>query len=294
MNHRHLAFLLAVVVNATIIGDSGRAQAPASLDPRTSRLLVPVSGRQVEVVRMGEGSPTLVLESGGGESAGQWSRILPELAKQTRVIAYSRAGFGKSTTSTLPGSPQSSVAELHALLQALGETGPFVLAGHSWGGLLVRLYVSMFPADVAGLVLIDGTHEAQWSRWEALEPAFKFADVFRATVSRGPPASRDLGEQVLRVAAAQRVDGMKPIPDLPLAVITAMKPSPPEREWTCRDPRARAVWRQLHDEWSARSTSSLRIVSAGTGHYVMNDQPMLIVDAVKFVLDQVRATTRQR
>ena len=72
--------------------------------------LVPVAGRQVEVVRMGEGSPTLVLESGGGEAAAQWRGVLPELAKQTRVISYSRAGFGKSTAGTLPGSPQLSVS----------------------------------------------------------------------------------------------------------------------------------------------------------------------------------------
>jgi pimeloyl-ACP methyl ester carboxylesterase len=241
---------------------------------------------------MGEGSPTLVLESGGGESASQWSRILPELAKQTRVIAYSRSGFGESTAGTLPGSPQSTVAELHALLQVLGETGPFVLAGHSWGGLLARLYVSTFPTEVVGLVLIDGTHEAQYARWEALDPAFKFADFMRATVSQAPRATRDLVEQVLTVEAAQQVVGMKPIPDLPLAVITAMKPCQPEREWTCRDPRALAVSRELHDEWSARSTSSLRIVSARTGHYVMNDQPMLILDAIKFVLDQVRSIKR--
>src|SRR6185295_10772580 len=97
--------------------------------------LVSVAGRQVEVVRMGEGSPTLVLESGAGEAASQWARILPELAKHTRVIAYSRAGFGKSTPSTVPGSPQLSVAELHQLLQVLGESGPLVLGGHSWGGL---------------------------------------------------------------------------------------------------------------------------------------------------------------
>jgi hypothetical protein len=148
----------------------------------------------------------------------------------------------------------------------------------------------MFPTEVVGLVLIDGTHEAQHARWEMLNPALKIADSIRATASRAPPSVRDLLEQVLSVEAAQRVDGMKPLPDLPLVVITAMKPCPPEREWTCRDPRALAVWRQLHAEWSARSTSSVHTVSARTGHYVMNDQPTLIVDAVRFVLDQVRAT----
>lgn len=252
--------------------------------------VVSVAGRQVEVVRMGEGSPTLVLESGGGEAASQWARILPELAKQTRVITYSRAGFGKSTPSTLPGSPQLSVAELHQLLQVLGESGPLVLGGHSWGGLLVRLYASLFPTEVVGLVLIDATHEAQIARYEAMKPGFKFADLIRSASATAPPALRDLYEQVIRVGVEQKVDGMTPLRDLPLAVITAIKPCPPQESWTCSDPGVWPIWRQLHAEWSERSTASLHLVSARTGHYVMRDQPSLIVDGVKFVLDQVRAT----
>lgn len=254
--------------------------------------LVSVGGRQVEVVQAGTGSPTLVLESGGGEGAAQWSGVLPELAKQTRVLAYSRAGFGRSAPSTRPGSPQSSVLELHELLQTLGETGPLVLAGHSWGGLLSRLYVSTFPTRVAGLVLIDSTHESQFARWQLLKPSFEFAPTIRASLSGSPPELRALYEQVLAVQAAQRVEGMRPLPDVPLAVITAAKPCPPSREWTCRDPEAMAIKRQLHDEWAAASTSSLRIVSARTGHDVMNDQPLLIVDAVRFVLTEVRGATR--
>ncbi len=252
--------------------------------------LVSVAGRQVEVVRMGEGSPTLVLESGGGEAASQWAGILPELAKQTRVITYSRAGFGKSTASTLPGSPQLSVAELHQLLQTLGESGPLILGGHSWGGLLVRLYASMFPTEVVGLVLIDSTHEAQIARYEAMKPGFKFADLIRSSLAKASPAVRDLYDQVIRVGAEQKVEGMTPLRDLPLAVITALKPCPPQESWTCSDPGVWPIWRQLHSEWAERSTASLHIVSAKTGHYVMNDQPSLIMDAVKFVLDQVRGT----
>jgi pimeloyl-ACP methyl ester carboxylesterase len=262
---------------------------PASAQP--SPTLVSVAGRQVEVVQMGKGSPTLVLESGGGETVAQWNGILPELAKQTRVISYSRAGFGRSSASANPGSPQLSVAELHQLLQALGEKGPVVIAGHSWGGLLARLYASTFPEEVAGLVLIDGSHEAQFARWEAAKPGLKLADSIRARASQLPAFVREFLEQGLRVQAAQRVEGMKPLPDFPLAVITALKPCPLENQWECRDPKALAIWRQLHDEWTARSTSSLHIVSARTGHYVMYDQPQLIVDAVSFVLSQARAKT---
>jgi pimeloyl-ACP methyl ester carboxylesterase len=250
--------------------------------------LVRVADREVEVVRSGRGAPTLVLESGAGEGAERWLPLVPELAKLTRVIAYSRAGFGKSTADTVPGSPQRSVSELHQLLDSLDARRPVVIVGHSWGGLLARLYVSTYPSEVAAVVLIDGTHEAQCARWFALNPAFDCVNLFRAAASSGSPSSADIMRQIADVQAAQRVDGMKPLPDIPVAVITAMKPCGLEGTWNCQDSRAITAWRTLHDEWAARSTSSLNIVSARTGHYVMNDQPELIVEAVKFVLNQVK------
>jgi pimeloyl-ACP methyl ester carboxylesterase len=275
----------ALVFIALFAGSTGRASNEQSN-------LVTVGGRQVEVIQMGQGSPTLVLESGGGEAAAQWSELLPELAKQTHVIAYSRAGFGRSAPSAIPGSPQLSVSELRALLEALGQTGPIVLAGHSWGALLARLYVSTVPDRVVGLVLIDGTHEAQQASWDQVNPGFPFAEFMRSQVSEAPNPARDIIEQFITVAGRQRVEGMRPLPDIPLAVITAVKPAcPPDVAWIC-SPAALRSWRDLHGEWVARSTSSLHIVSARTGHYVMNDQPSLIVHATRFVLEQVRAGTR--
>lgn len=254
---------------------------------------VRVGARRVEVLRMGTGSPTLVLESGAGEGAEEWKGIIADLAQFTQVVAYSRSGHGQSSAASGPGSPQASVAELHELLGTLGTTGPIVLVGHSWGGLLARLYVSTYPSEVAGLVLVDGTHEAQFARWAPLNPAFKIIDSIRAIVPKLPPMARGDYEQILAVQNAQQVSGMKALPaSLPVAVITALKPCAPQREFTCRDPRALAIWRGLHDEWFAQATNGIRIVSAKTEHYVMNDQPGLILQAARFVLEQTRLTKR--
>jgi pimeloyl-ACP methyl ester carboxylesterase len=254
--------------------------------------IVQVGERSVEVIEMGNGTPTLILEGGIGESATDWSRVLPALAAHTRVIAYSRPGYGQSSAAAGPPSPQASVQQLHALLATLGEGAPVVIVGHSWGGLLARLYVSTYPREVAGLVLVDGTHEAQWRRWEALRPSFKIFDQARAAMSRIPPPTRGEMEQMLAVQTNGRVVEMRPLPDVPLAVITAVKPCAPEREWMCRDARALAEWRALHAEWAAQSTNSIHVVSARTEHDVMHDQPDLVIEAVRFVLDATRLAAR--
>lgn len=278
------AFQLAVA--ASLLAVIGPASA---LSQKTDTVVA--SGRRFEVLRMGAGIPTLVLESGAGEGASEWRGIIADLAKLTHVVAYSRAGHGASEATTNPGSPQASVQDLHDLLITLGETQPVILAGHSWGGLLTRLYLSTYPGAVAGLVLIDATHESQYARWQPLSPRFRIVDSVRILIPRLPPAARDDFAQILAVEETQRVSGMRPLPaQLPLAVITAMKPCAPTREFTCRDPKARAVWRDLQDEWFEEAQTGIHIVSAQTEHYVMNDQPQLILSAVQFILTQTRAT----
>lgn len=100
--------------------------------------------------------PTVILESGIGDFSVEWSLVQPGIAKFTRVCSYDRAGDGWSEMGPYPRTYRQIVYELHALLERAGERGPFVLVGHSYGGWLVRAYQATYPADVAGLVLLDG------------------------------------------------------------------------------------------------------------------------------------------
>jgi pimeloyl-ACP methyl ester carboxylesterase len=125
---------------------------------------VDVGGHQLHLHCQGEGSPTVILEHGGGGSALGWFLVQPEIARNTRVCAYDRAGLGWSDPGPAPRSGRQIAAELHTLLHNANIPGPYVLAGWSYGGLFVRAYAEQFPEDVAGLVLLDATHPDVWTR----------------------------------------------------------------------------------------------------------------------------------
>lgn len=123
-----------------------------------------VGGHRLHLWCTGAGSPAVVLEAGLGGSALQWSRVQPEIARTTRVCSYDRAGMGWSDLGPNPRSAAQIVSELHTLLQAAHVTAPYVLTGHSSGGLYIRLYASTYPTDVVGMVLVDAAHEDQRNR----------------------------------------------------------------------------------------------------------------------------------
>ena len=109
----------------------------------------------------GQGSPTVIMDTGLGVPAVGWDFVQPEVAKFARVCSYDRAGYGWSTAGPMPRTSGEIAKELHALLQASGEKGPYVLVAHSFGGYNARVYTKEYPADVAGMVLVDTSHEDQ-------------------------------------------------------------------------------------------------------------------------------------
>jgi pimeloyl-ACP methyl ester carboxylesterase len=108
-----------------------------------------------------QGSPTVILESGSGGPSVDWLMVQPEVAKFSRVCSYDRAGYGWSDSGPEPRSSLQIARELHQLLQAVAEKGPYVLVGHSMGGYDIRVYTGQYPNDVAGMVLVDASHEDQ-------------------------------------------------------------------------------------------------------------------------------------
>src|SRR5688572_9722843 len=108
--------------------------------------------------------PTVILEAGSGDFSVDWSLVQPDVARFARVCSYDRAGAGWSDLGPRPRTMHQLVSELHTLLEKAGERPPYVLVGHSFGGWLVRLYRTMYPADVAGMVLVEAGGDNPWRK----------------------------------------------------------------------------------------------------------------------------------
>lgn len=127
--------------------------------------LVDVGGYRLHIHSTGEGGPAVILDAGGGCNSLDWALVQPEIAKFTQVCSYDRAGFGWSEESPTSRTSKNFVEELHTLLQNAAIPTPYILVGHSLGGLNVRLYASLYPDEVAGVVLVDSSHETQFERY---------------------------------------------------------------------------------------------------------------------------------
>jgi pimeloyl-ACP methyl ester carboxylesterase len=158
--HAAVRAVAAAAMAAGVVADAGvRAQVP-DVGPPPGRL-VDIGGRRLHLHCTGSGSPTVVIEAGASAFALDFALVQPEVAKTTRVCAYDRAGSGWSERRPDVDTPIRVIEDLSALLDAVGENGPFVMVGASRGGAFVRLFQAVHPGRVAGLVLVDPTAEDQ-------------------------------------------------------------------------------------------------------------------------------------
>ena len=202
----------AVVAAASVVALLGTAAAVASVRSSPGRspgnAMVDIGGYKLHLSCTGRGSPTVLLESGNGPTSSAWAWVQPEIARTTRVCSYDRAGTGRSEESPNPRDAEHIAQELHGLVDAAHIERPLVLVGHSYGGLYVRQYAAMYPADVAGMVLVDSAHPDQWSRVPGgAEQYASIAASMPEPITPAPPAP-PLNPDLPRSAAEQMaVDG---------------------------------------------------------------------------------------
>jgi pimeloyl-ACP methyl ester carboxylesterase len=154
--------LLGAVYQAVAAGNDQRAYPPPGQ-------LVEVGGYRLHLYCTGEGGPTVILEALFPGTVSNWAWIQPEIARGTRVCSYDRAGLGWSDRGPEPRDARHHAQELHTLLANANVPGPYVLVGHSLGGLTVRMFAELYPDEVAGMVLVEATNPDAWKRHEIPE-----------------------------------------------------------------------------------------------------------------------------
>jgi pimeloyl-ACP methyl ester carboxylesterase len=154
---------IAVLLGAGALYQWFGVRRDARLHPPPGQLVNIGNGNRIHLHSLGAGSPTVVLESGISATCLNWRGVQNTLAKLTRVVAYDRAGLGWSDASNTPRTPSRIAAELQAALKTAGIEPPWILAGHSFGGMVVRRFALSYPDEVAGLVLVDPLAPEEWS-----------------------------------------------------------------------------------------------------------------------------------
>ena len=207
----------------------------------------------------------------------------PDAAGLTRTCVYDRANVGRSERGPRPRTSGQIVQELHTLLQTAKVSGPYVLMGHSQGGLHAQLYASRYPTDVVGLVLVDAVHPDWDRRLDALLTPAQREERWRLTEQNGESAT----EAELKESHAQaRAAG--PLPPVPLVVLTHGTPLQQPPGWPAA--AIEQAWRATQDELAKSTPRGKLVVAEGAGHFIHRDTPQLVRDAVREVVTAARTT----
>jgi pimeloyl-ACP methyl ester carboxylesterase len=232
---------------------------------------------------LGEGSPTVIFESGMSSGASQWNDILPSVSTVTRACTYSR--WGARNSDPFPQgfhegrTAQDHVNDLVALLEVTEIEPPYLLVGYCIGGQDVVVFTDQNPDLVDGLVLVEPDHPDMWDRWEeAGKDDFGFSPAPML-------ASPAFGEEKFNFrVSSEQAAAVETLGDLPLAVIVA-----PEG-FTGTDP----IWIELMEDYASYSTNS-RYIDAETGDHwsIVRDSPNTVIEAILWVLDEVWAAEEE-
>lgn len=291
----------AVALLATIA-----AAAAAQPNAASGTRLVNVDGYAVHVQALGldtrkAGTPVIVFESGARNALEVWGRVPATLAADAPVVAYDRAGLGKSAWDSVTPTPRHVTARLRKLLGAIGAAPPYILVGWSWGGTLMRYFAGYYPSEVAGVVFVDPgpiiteSLADKVAPYEAIGAGRAGYDAFWAAfaaVSRsGPPAVRaefDVFSGLTQKPPAER--DLRPMPNVPVVMLVAaryqdlsqfIKVPYDQRAHFEADVRHRI---KMLQEWALASPHGTVIVSNTTTHAIPRDDPELVVWATKRVL----------
>ncbi|MDF1587700.1 MAG: alpha/beta hydrolase [Gammaproteobacteria bacterium] len=256
-----------------------------------------IGGYKVHLYCQGHGAPTVIIDAGLGDDSWDWQDIVKSASNKTQTCVYDRPGYGWSDVGPRPRTSRRIAHELNLLLHKARLSPPYVLVGHSFGGYNMRLFASEHPDDVAGLVLVEASHEHQYDQLDIkLPPPDKgqrniFVTIPLDKMNAGDPKDYSLRDRAFRSASyeiaalsqsSHQVEQSGAIPTVPLIVISRGQP-----EWYGNEnaTKREKIWINLQRDLTHLSPISQQIFANHSGHDVPKDQPEIIVDAIANVID---------
>ncbi len=233
-----------------------------------------IEGRLVEYATAGEGRPTIVLETGMGPDMGTWTLLFDSLSSLSTVYAYNRPGYGNSNLRNPPHSVREVAEQLHSNLKAIDLQPPYVLVGHSVGGLYVNMFARRYPGEVAGVVFLDSSHPDQFEYFRQYKPLLY--NILMTSTTKG---NRKYEEAIVKNTQAD-FSNPPPFPDVPIAVLTAGKKSSP-----LEGEEMRNQWLEFQNDLSALSQNSKHIIVENSGHYIHKDRPDVVLNEIARIIE---------
>jgi pimeloyl-ACP methyl ester carboxylesterase len=308
-------FLLAALLMASSTTHAQTAPTPPAqtatyVKPMPPGELIDIGGRRLHIECRGKtNGPVVIVEAGLSQftAHSSYGRLFEHVVPFARICIYDRAGLGWSDPAPDPRTHQDMVQDLHKLIQAKAMRGPYILVGHSIGGLLVRLFTSQYPSEVAGVVLVDASPESEIFApgnaearrdlinriTEGLKNAQPGIPMVPMSAGTAPDVMMAFTPEIFQTvkqeyqaidlvpASMQRENGYGFLGNRPLAVIYRGRMANPS---TADDQR----WREAQEKFTTLSSRSHLFIAEQSGHAIPYEQPTIVAEAIQWVLQQLK------
>jgi pimeloyl-ACP methyl ester carboxylesterase len=244
------------------------------MDQMAKEMFVQISDSKLYAKLVGEynGKPTVVMDAGYGDFSKAWDSVIGEISMLSNVFIYDRAGLGKSETNSKPRTSLEMVKELKELLIEARIKPPYILVGHSFGGVNMRIYATEYPNEVCGLVLVDSTPEDYREKFlptmpQDFQQAYNKQFVYEGNYDEFTESLKQLKENRQKL-------------NVPLIVLSAGKKAHYSKE-------SQELWNEMQREILEISSDGELVIAEKSAHYIQNDEPEVVVSAIKKLIDNI-------
>lgn len=240
----------------------------------TKEMFVQISNCNLYAKLVGEknGKPTVVMDAGYGDFSKAWDSVIGDISMLSNVLIYDRAGLGKSEKSSNPRTSSEMVKELKELLIEANIKPPYILVGHSFGGVNMRMFATEYQNEVCGLVLVDSTPEYYKEKFlptmsQDFQQAYNKQFVYESNYDEFMESLKQLKETKLKL-------------NVPLIVLSAGMKAHYSKE-------SQELWNEMQREILEISTNSELVIAENSAHYIQNDEPEVVVGSIKKLIEKI-------